>query len=204
VVSDRLSDIVESGYDEIAAVYNQRRHSWSNKKELEDFANRLPKRGTVLDAGCGAGYAIRFLVKREFKVTGIDVSRRMLELAKWKVPKAKLLRMDMREMTLPARSFDGIVSLYSVIHVPRRSHRRILSEFRQLLKPGGLLLLCTGWGDYIGVEDNWLGTGSKMYWSHYGKETNLKMIKESGFEIIWSRRSRKRDGTHLFVLAKRA
>ena len=127
----------------------------------------------------------------------------MLVLAKRKAPNATFLNMDMRRMELPPKSFDGIVCLYSIIHIPRRNHRRILSRFRELLKPNGLLLLCTGWGDYVGVEEDWLGTGKKMYWSHFDKETNLSMIRQTGFKIIWSRPSRKHDGTHLFVLAKR-
>jgi 2-polyprenyl-3-methyl-5-hydroxy-6-metoxy-1,4-benzoquinol methylase len=178
-----LSNIVESGYDRIAEIYNKkRRHSWSNRKELEDFARRLPKGGKVLDAGCGAGYAARSLSMRGFAVTGIDVSTKMLELAEQKAPKATLLKMDMRKMKFPPKSFDGVVSLYAIIHVPRRSHRRVLTEFREFLKPNGLLLICTGWGDYVGTEDNWLGTGTKMSWSHFDKETNLKMIKQTGSE----------------------
>ena len=198
-----MSSIVESGYDRIAEWYDKQRRSWSNRKELEDFAQRLPKGAEVLDAGCGAGYAVSFLAKRGFAVTGIDVSKKMLELAERKAPRATLLRMDMRRMDFPSKSFDGIVCLYAIIHVPRRSHRRILSCFKDMLKPNGLLLICTGWGDYVGPEDDWLGTGTRMYWSHFDKETNLKMIKQTGFRIVWSRPSRKHDGTHLFVLAKK-
>jgi SAM-dependent methyltransferase len=198
-----LSDIVEASYDHIAEWYNIRRHLWSNKKELEDFVRRLPDGARVLDAGCGPGYASSYLSKRGFAATGIDISRRMLAIAERKAPQATFLRMDMRSMDFPSKSFDGIVCLYAIIHVPRRSHRRILSRFRKFLKPNGLLLICTGWGDYVGVEDDWAVAGTKMYWSHFDKETNLKMIKQVGFRIIWSRPSRKHDGTHLFVLAKR-
>ena len=41
-----------------------------------------------------------------------------------------------------------------------------------------------------------------MYWSHFDKETNLKMIKQVGFRVVWSK-PLKSDGTHLFVLGKR-
>ena len=198
-----MSDIVETSYDHIAEAYNKRRHLWSNKKELEDFVGRLPEGAKVLDAGCGPGYASRYLSRRGFAVTGTDMSRRMLAIAERRAPQAAFFRTDMRSMDFPSKSFYGIVCLYAIIHVPRRSHRRILSLFKEFLKPNGLLLICTGWGDYVGVEDNWLGTGIKMYWSHFGKEANLKMIKQVGFRMIWSRRSRKHDGTHLFVLAKR-
>ena len=198
-----MSGTVEASYDQIAEWYDRRRHLWSNKKELGDFVGRLPDGARVLDAGCGSGYASSYLSRRGFAVTGIDTSKRMLAIAERRAPDATFLRMDMRSMDFPSESFDGIVCLYAIIHVPRRSHRRILSRFREFLKPNGLLLICTGWGDYIGVEDDWLGTGTRMYWSHFDKETNLKMMKLVGFRIAWWRPSRKHDGTHLFVLAKR-
>ena len=145
---------MESGYDDIAEVYDQQRRFWSNRKELEDFAGRMPKGGNILDVGCGSGYVAEFLTTRGFTVTGIDVSRKMLDLAERKAPTATFLKMDMRRMDFTPGSFDGVVCLYSIIHVPRGSHRRILSSFRELLKPDGLLLICTGWGDYVGTDNN--------------------------------------------------
>lgn len=197
-----MSAIVESSYDQIAGWYNSRRHVWSNRRELDEFASRLPRGGRVLDVGCGPGYAVKLLTRKGFRVTGIDVSREMLELARKKVPKATFLRQDMRKLDFPPRSFDGIVCLYSIIHVPRHNHEQILFKFRELLKEGGILLLCTGWGPLIEVEENWLGSGARMYWSHFDAETNLSMVREARFRRIWSRASHKRDGTHLFVLAE--
>jgi hypothetical protein len=43
-----------------------------------------------------------------------------------------------------------------------------------------------------------------MKWSYFGKDANLRMIQESGFEIIRSKKDQKSDGTHLLVLAKKA
>ena len=42
---------------------------------------------TVLDAGCGEGYIARILAGRGAKVTGIDVSPRLVEIARSKEPK---------------------------------------------------------------------------------------------------------------------
>ena len=196
-------NIVQSGYNQIAEVYNKDRHSWSNKRELEDFVHRLSGGSNVLDAGCGAGYASRFLVRRGFEVTGIDISKQMLTLAKAKVPGATFLKMDMRKMHLPRGSFDGVVCLYAIIHIPRRSHQRILNRFNSLLRRGGILLILTGWDDYVGVEEDYLVRGTRMYWSYFDRETNLRMIKQANFEVIWAKEDRKHDGTHFFVLAKK-
>ncbi len=196
-------NIIETGYDKIAQVYNRRRHLWSNSEELEDLVKRLPEGATVLDAGCGPGHASRFLARRGFSVTGIDISRQMLELAQKKVPRATFLRMDMRKMSLPATTFDGVVCLYAIIHVARRHHQEILSRFYTLLKPAGFLLLLTGWDDYVGIESDYLVRGTRMQWSYFGKEANLRMVKQAGFRVIWFRPDQQHDGTHLLILARK-
>jgi hypothetical protein len=57
------------------------------------------------------------------------------------------------------------------------------------------------------TEDDWLGGGATMYWSHYGRDENLRLIAEAGFRIIWDRLVTEDEafggGTHLFVLAER-
>ena len=99
--------------------------------------------------------------------------------------------------------FDGIVCLYSLIHVERKLHRKVLADLNHVLKQGGLLLILTGWSEHAGIENNYLRKGVKMKWSYFAKHTNLRMIKESGFTTIWSRKDQKHDGTDLLVLAKK-
>jgi SAM-dependent methyltransferase len=197
------SNLVEKGYDRVAAVYNTNRHSGTCRDGLEDFASRLSENANVLDAGCGTGYASRFLDQRGFSVTGIDISNRMLDFARKKVPGATFLKMDMKDMDLRGDLFDGIVSLYAIIHVDRKFHREILSKFYEGLKPSGFLLLLTGWGDYVGTEDDYLVKGTRMSWSYFDRDVNLRMIKQSGFRIIWTKRDKKGKGVHLLVLARK-
>jgi len=197
--------IVESGYDKIYALYHARRvrRFWSIGQDLGDFAKLLPKGGAVLDAGCGSGYIASILERRGFEVTGIDVSRKMLGLARKNASKSRFIRMDMRRLEFPRRSFDGVICLYSIIHIPRRFHRRVLRGFWRILKPGGVLAIHMGWTGYVGVEENYLGSRATMYWSMFGKETNLAMLREVGFDAISSKPSIQKDGTHLFVLARK-
>ncbi len=198
----RPREIVEHGYDIIYKTYHDQRNVWQNKKELKDFIKHLPKRSKVLDVGCGSGYVAKFLNSKKLSVVGIDVSKNMLKLAKKNVPTAKFAKMDMTNLEFPNESFEGIVCLYSIIHVPRKFHFKILGKFHKTLKSDGFLLISVGLGDTKeGVEENWLG--AKMYWSHFNKETNLKLIKKIGFEIIWSRVIGPRNDKHLFVLAEK-
>jgi hypothetical protein len=93
--------------------------------------------------------------------------------------------------------------LYSIFHVPRRYHLGILKRFYKVLRPKGLLAIHMGWGDWVGVEENWLGGGAPMYWSHFGRGKNIALIRKARFRIVQSKASRQKDGTHLFVVARK-
>ena len=198
-------EIVERGYDRIHQFYHEKRMAefWSTTRELNSFVERLPEEGVVLDAGCGSGYVSALLENGGFHVTGIDISKKMLALAKKNAPRSRFIRMDMTDLKLPSKSFDGVICLFSIIHVPRRSHLGVLRSFRRVLKPGGILAIHLGWGDYVGTETDWLGSGATLYWSHFDKQTNLSLLGKAGFCVLSAWPSKQKDGTqHLFAIAQ--
>lgn len=188
------------GYDAIAAKYHAQRKLDLHRRELEAFVRGVPRGGKVLDAGCGSGKVAAVLLRRGLAVTGIDISTGMLSLAATVAPRARLQRMDMRRLQFPAASFDGVLCLYSMIHVPRRDHVRILRGFHRVLRPRGHLLIVMGREDIAQDRDDFLGT--PMYWSHFGGERNRKMLAESGFTILWSREVGPIGDRHLWALAR--
>jgi ubiquinone/menaquinone biosynthesis C-methylase UbiE len=197
--------IVESGYDRIYQLYHKRRvdRFWYVAPDIEALTKRLRPGSAILDVGCGSGYIASILQNKGFRVTGIDISTKMLELARANSPSSTFLRMDMKRLDFPNESFDGIVCFYSIFHVPRRFHLAILKLFRRVLKPKGLLAIHMGWGEWAGIEADWLGGGVPMYWSHYGKGKNLALVRKAKFKIILWRASKQKDVTHLFVLAQK-
>lgn len=195
---------MESGYDKIAEFYHDKRMQdfRSNASELNAFSKRLPEEGAVLDAGCGSGYVSSLLEHQGFRVTGIDISNKMLALARKNAPHSKFIRMDMTRLHFLNESFDGVLCLYSIIHIPRRSHLGVLRSFRRILRPRGILAIHMGWGDFVGTEEDWLESGARMYWSHFDRRTNLSMLKEAGFSVLSARASKQKDGIHLFAIAR--
>lgn len=100
---------------------------------------------TVLDAGCGPGYdALRIaaLVGKTGKVTGIDLSDRMIAIAQAKakgsgVP-VSFRTADVRMLPFPDASFDKIriERTLQIVDNPGR----VLDEMIRVLRPGGRLL----------------------------------------------------------------
>ena len=195
---------VRDGYNAIADRYlAERTRDSADVRLLGEFIERLPSNAKVLDAGCGAGLPISQMLSEGFQVTGVDFSEAQIELAKKNVPEAVFVCQDMTMLDFPENTFDGICSYYAIIHIPRQEHRSLLASFHKMLKPGGLALLCLGAEHLIDdVDENDLG--ARMYWSHYDTETYLRMLKDCGFSLIWSRHITDEtcEGSgHLFVLA---
>ncbi len=198
--------IVKTGYNTIASQYLLTRTKDSEDVNLlQELVQRLPKGAKVLDAGCGAGLPVTKFLSQYFEVTGIDFAEAQIKLARQHVPQAHFVCQDMTEVTFPDHSFDAICSYYAVIHIPREEHQPLLQNFYKMLKPSGLILLCMGSTD---SKDDYNEDyhGAPMYWSHYDADTNIKMVEECGFTIIWSKivvDATYLEATHLFVLAQK-
>lgn len=197
---------VREGYNAIADRYlAERSRASEDVRLLDEFMERLPANAKVLDAGCGAGIPISQRLSERFQVTGVDFSEAQIELARKHVPKGTFICQDMTKLDFLDETFDGICSYYAIIHIPREEHQPLLTSFHRLLRRSGLALLCLGAEHLIDdVEEDYLGT--RMYWSHYDTETYLKILKECGFSIIWSKRVADKtcEGAgHLFVLAQK-
>lgn len=83
----------------------------------------------VLDLGCGTGLpTARQLVDAGFEVVGVDLSRRMVELAREYVPGATFQRLDIADLGPdgphdPGR-FDAVAAFFSLLMLPRGDPRR--------------------------------------------------------------------------------
>ena len=131
-------------------------------------------------------------------------SEKQIELAKKNAPNAQLLVKDMTELDFPDSFFDGILAIYSIVHVPREEHYDLFRNFYRMLKPNGIAMFSLYNKDDPGsLNLNFFEV--KMFWSGFDKETNLKMLSEIGFEITWSRlvSDSLSDSKHLFVLIRK-
>jgi SAM-dependent methyltransferase len=93
----------------------------------------------LLDLGCGGGKNA-FNLKREFDVTGLDLSPAMIAQARSLNPECTFVRGDMRTFRLD-RSFDAVLVDDAISHMCRRDD--LVAAFRAAaahLKPGGVLI----------------------------------------------------------------
>ena len=179
--------IVAHGYDAISQNYLKLIENMGprvREKYLTVVEQNLPDGSLVLEMGCGAGAPMTQRLVRHYRVIALDISREQLALAVRNVPEANFVLADMTRLPFRA-AFDAVIAFYSMTHVPRDEHVALLRDIYRLLRPGGLFVATMGHGDcHDIVEADWLG--APMFFSHFDGETNVRLVKEAGFNILTS------------------
>ncbi|WP_031468239.1 class I SAM-dependent DNA methyltransferase [Sciscionella sediminilitoris] len=114
---------------------------------LTAFAELVRDRGPVADIGCGTGRITAFLHDLGLSVSGIDLSPRMLGVARRSHPELRFTEGSMHTLALPDSALGGILAWYSIIHIPDDLLGAVFTEFHRVLAPDGLLQLAFQEGD---------------------------------------------------------
>jgi len=184
MANDARSRIVATGYDSITDAYVAWTEAMSDPQRaiwLDRFSARLPDDATVLELGRGSGGPSTTYLAERFHLVGVDISTGQIERARQKVPRATFVLADMRSVAFDAERFDGIVALYSIIHVPRDEHLALFARMVSWLKPGGWLLACLGAAEDADWTGRWLGV--PMFFSSYDADTNLGLLETAGLTV---------------------
>ena len=207
-MSDSASDpleVVRLGYDQLSARY---RPDDADPKEYqiwtEELLAALQPGSSVLDLGCGCGVPVaRRLIQEGHRVTGIDISGRQVERARTLVPDASFLVADMTRRTLEPASFDAVIALYSLIHVPLAIQPSVIEKISNCLVDGGFLLATVGWEAWTGSDSDWLGSGVEMWWSQTDQATYRTWLESAGMEVVQCSLVPDGESGHALIWARR-
>jgi len=131
----------------------------------------------VLEVGVGTGLSLP-LYPPDVRITGVDVSREMLEKARARVARRRLgnvdglLEMDAEAMAFPDASFDKVVAMYVVSVVDRPA--RLLEELHRVCRPDGEIFIV----NHFRSENRVLGTLEKAiggFSPHLGFHMDFEM-----------------------------
>ncbi|KAJ0160634.1 Demethylrebeccamycin-D-glucose O-methyltransferase [Colletotrichum tanaceti] len=212
---------LKESYDMIAPAYNEwtAQHSSLRIEYLEKLMEKLlaakPLSGQmsrVLELGCGCGLPAteRLLLAPDVFVTANDLSSTQIALARENLAhhgtdRVAFVEGDMTGLDFADASFDAVVAMYSIIHLPRDEQSDIIRRIAKWLKPGGLLLANFASENMPGlVMDKWIHERGWMYWSSWGADETLSKIKDAGLEVILDDVVQDEvDATFLWILAKK-
>ena len=149
---------------------------------VEKLLELLPDGSDVLELGCGGGGPATPRLADRHRVLGIDISPRQIEQARERVPDATFRCADATELDLPHASFDAIVSLYMLGHVPRAEQASLLGSMASWLRAGGYLLATMGTANADDeVDEDWLG--APMFFASFDEAENRRMLADAGFDL---------------------
>ncbi len=141
---------------------------------------------------------------RGAQVTGVDISDVQIERARSLVPEGTFIRADATALDLPSETFDAVVCLYALIHMPLDQQPHLLHDITRWLRPGGWLLATIGQDAWTGTQDNRLGGPASMWWSHTDATTYRSWLHRSGLQITDQRFVPEGDSGHALFWARRS
>ena len=127
----------EEQYDREATLYDEQGGVYSNiahQQFIQEFLSFLPPNSKVLDAPCGTGRYLPFLLEKGHSLVGIDQSHGMLERAKINFPTVQFEKMGLQEMAFQ-EVFEGAICMDAMENVPPEDWPLVLNNFHRALKP---------------------------------------------------------------------
>jgi SAM-dependent methyltransferase len=139
---------VRDSYDTVADAYAERVPLPTaldplSRALLAVFAEtvRAAGPGPVADLGCGPGHVTAHLAGLGLSVSGVDLSPRMVGLARRAYPALPFSVGSFTALDIEDGSLGGILAYYSTHHTPPELLPRVYAEFHRTLAPGGCLML---------------------------------------------------------------
>lgn len=142
---------VRKVYEAIAGEYDERIMGTGvvdaifTDAEADFVLGKIRPDDDVLDMGCGTGRFTVPLAQRSRSVAGLDLSPMMLATARTKLADrglaADLREGDMTGVPFDDASFDVVISMLTLMHIPRPDRQQVFCEAARVLRPGGRLLL---------------------------------------------------------------
>ncbi len=96
---------------------------------------------SVLDVGCGTGTTDRVLMPRVGGLHGVDISEEMLAKARLNVPNASYSWYDGEKLPFTDGTFDAVVAICVLHHVPVSNRFKFVSEMVRVVRPGGVVAI---------------------------------------------------------------
>ncbi|MGY1802226.1 class I SAM-dependent DNA methyltransferase [Blastococcus sp. SYSU D00922] len=181
-----------NGYDAIARAYAELFRSELDDAPLDravlqgfaELVGRDHPGGQVLEVGSGPGGVTAHLSRLGLDVSGIDLSPAMVDLAAREHPGLSFAVGEMGALDHAAGSLAGLVSWYSLIHVPEPRRPAVVAGFARVLRPGGYLLLGFQVGDGTLNLDEAFGTAVSLDFHRLRPDAVVGLLEDAGFDVV--------------------
>ncbi len=175
-------EILGKKYDKIATWWNESHinsdYGIPQFKRAIGFCSKIV---SALDVGCGAGGRFIHILKNKGAcVSGIDVSKEMVELARKNHPQEQFFLADICTWETDQK-FDFIYAWDSIFHLPLNRQKHVLNKLCTLLSKDGILFYT--FGNAVGEHtDEWLN--DIFYYSSIGINENIQLLLKNRLTLL--------------------
>ena len=145
--------------------------------------------GTVLDVGCGPGQITGYLRSLGVDATGIDLVPEFIAHAKAAHPDGKYQLGSMQSLDVGNGAVAGMLTWYSLIHLPPQDLDGVLAELRRVMAPASTLVVGFFDGDEVAAFDHKVVTAYRWPIDEFSER-----LARAGFTEV-ERQHRPSDGT---------
>ena len=176
-------------YNEVALNYENKFMEMDLYNDTYDFfCSLLNANSEVLDIGCGPGNITKYFLKirKDLKITGIDLAPNMIERAKLNVPNAHFIVKDALKIDELTNTFDGVVIGFCMPYLNREDCSKLIRSSSEKLNRNGIIYISTMEDDCgkSGYETTSFSDGKEVY-VYYHQEDHIKTeLINNGFEIL--------------------
>ena len=175
-------EVTAATYERIADTWIGERKNPNNRRDDLDDLLRFVQGGRVLDAGCGHGRYSELLQGAGFEYLGIDLSPKMIELARGGYPDAKFEVGDMYDLSRFG-TFDAIWSIASLVHIPKERTGAVLDSYRHAMNPGAIAAISIKEGEGEHMEPFEGGPENLRLMVYWGLDEFASAADAGGFTI---------------------
>lgn len=155
---------------------------------LRQGLGRDPADAALLEIGCGAGVMLQDAARRGWRVTAVEMSPELADLAAARTPQAEIRRGDVLALDDLPSGCDAVVALDVIEHVTDPA--RLLQRCRDALAPGGLLLLQTPNTDSLRRRlqgRRWDMLDPEQHLTLFSPRALRMLLDAAGFDLVWLR-----------------
>ena len=179
-------------FDKCANVYQDKFMDLDLYQDSIDvFCSNIKKdNADILDVACGPGNITYYLLKRRpnFKISGIDLSTKMIALAQKNNPQAEFQVMDCRDIEASNKVYDGIICGFCLPYLSKEEAIEFIKNASKALTINGLIYISTMEDDYSQSGFKTSSSGDKMFVHYHEADYLTQALNSHGFKIIDLRR----------------
>lgn len=164
----------------------------------------------ILEIGCGPGNITKYLATHNpsYKIFAIDVSPKMIELAKKNNPNTHFQVMDCRNLKDIRKTFDAIICGFTIPYLSESDCSKLISDCNKLLDENGILYISFVAGHYKNSRYINGSTGDRVYFYFHNRKSIKKELEMNALGIIRiiETEYKKSDGTmeiHTTIISKK-